>query len=541
MTEEFEERSTPTWEEYWTILLRRRWWILLPLFLCWATVWAISWLLPVEYQSESVLGVDRQKVPEQYVTPDATFNLPDWLQTTTEQILTRPRLHEMMDEFQLSPRAGAWGILVGVEDPVDRMRQSIQVEPIELSGHPGAYNAFRIVTSAGSSEISREVNEQVTSLFIAENAMGERLRSEETSTFLDDELARAREDVTTQEAKIAVFKEQHLGQLPGQLEGNIQILAELQTELQSLQRALDAARQQKLYLDSLVQEYRSAQSNAAAGSPDWPAAQSLDKQLMDLRLKLEALRSEYTEDYPDISLVKQEIAKTEELKKRLSSQTGATEPEERAQSSEAFAPASTTDGQQLTPPSIMQAQSQLKANALEIQNDLQRGRDLESQIATYESRLNLAPATEQALDELSSGFEESKKNYDSLLQKQMQSQLAASLQEKQGGERLQILDPPSLPQRPSSPNRLRISLAGLVVGLAIGLGLAIVRELTDARVRHDGNLSDIVPAPILVAIPRLSTPRENAFSHARAWIEIVAATLIVALVLAGNLCSLYRG
>jgi polysaccharide biosynthesis transport protein len=541
MSEEFEERSARTWGEYWTILLRRRWWILVPLFFVWAAVWAISWLLPVEYQSESVLGVDRQRVTEQYVTPDVPFNLPDWLQTTTQQILTRPRLQEMMDQFQLSRGAGAWGMLFEGGDPVDRMRQSIQIEPIDSPGHPGTSNAFRILTSAGSREAAREVNEEVMSLFIAENAMSERQRSAETSTFLDDELARSREEVTAQEAKITAFQEQHLGQLPSQLQGNVQILSELQTELQGLQRALDAARQQKLYLDSLLQEYRSAQSNASAGSPDSQAAQSLDKELMDLRLKLETLRSEYTEDYPDIGVVKQEIEKTEALRKRLGSQAGAVEPGDRAVGSEAFAPASTTDGQQPTPPSIMQAQSQLKANALEIQNDLQRERDLESQIATYRGRLNLAPATEQALDELSSGYEQSKRNYDSLLQKQMQSHLAASLEEKQGGEQLQVLDPPSLPQRPSSPNRLRISLAGLVMGLAIGLGLAIVRELTDVRVHADEELSDVVPAPMLVAIPRLSSPRENALLHARMWIEVVAATLLVALIVAGNLCSLYKG
>jgi len=541
MSEEFRERPGQSWEEYWAVLARRRWLILLPLFLCWAAVWTISWLLPVEYQSEAVLGVDRQKVPEQYVAPETTFNLADWLQTATQQILTRPRLQQMIDEFQPSSGSSVAGLLLESADPVNRLRQDIQIEPIESPARPGSYNAFRILVTAESKEASREINEQVTSLFIAENTMGKRQRSEETSAFLNDELARAQEDVNAQEARITAFKRQHLGQLPSQLQSNAQILAGLQTELQSVQRALDSARQQKLYLDSLLQEYRSAQSDADAGSSNSPASQSLDKELMDLQLKLQSLRSKYTEDYPDIAMVKEAIAKTEELKKRLNSSAAGADSRDRAPRTESLESGSATDAHQDTPPSIMQAQSQLKANALEIQNDLQRERELESQVGVYQTRLNLAPETEQALDTLSSGYDETKKNYDSLLQKQMQSRLATSLEQGQGGEQMEILDPPSLPQRPSSPSRLRMSLAGLVLGLAVGLALTIFREISDARVQNDAELEEIVAAPVLAAIPPLSTRRENAVRRARAWMEVIVAAAIVSLVVAGNICSFYKG
>lgn len=174
MSEAFEERPGRSWEEYWTILLRRRWWILLPFFFCWAVVWEISWLLPVEYRSESVLGVNPQRAPEPYVSPDAAFSLPDWLQNTTQHVLTRSRLQQIIGEYHLSPGAGAWGVLFESRDPVDRMRQDIQIEPIELPGRPGSYTSFRILCLARSPQIAQNMNEQVTSLFLAEIAIGER-------------------------------------------------------------------------------------------------------------------------------------------------------------------------------------------------------------------------------------------------------------------------------------------------------------------------------------------------------------------------------
>jgi uncharacterized protein involved in exopolysaccharide biosynthesis len=41
--------------------------------------------------------------------------------------------------------------------------------------------------------------------------------------------------------------------------------------------------------------------------------------------------------------------------------------------------------------------------------------------------------------------------------------------ERKGGEVLEVLDPASLPTHPAAPNRLAISLAGLGIGLLIGV------------------------------------------------------------------------
>ena len=129
-------------------------------------------------------------------------------------------------------------------------------------------------------------------------------------------------------------------------------------------------------------------------------------------------------------------------------------------------------------------------------------------------RLNLTPATEQELTNISRGYEESKSNYNSLLQKQMQSQLATSLEHRQQGEQFRLVDPPSLPNKPSTPNHLWFSLGGLIAGIFLGLGLASVLELTDIRIRQETDLEGIVPVRVLVGIPRLSTPREDSFSRA---------------------------
>jgi capsular polysaccharide biosynthesis protein len=167
-------------------------------------------------------------------------------------------------------------------------------------------------------------------------------------------------------------------------------------------------------------------------------------------------------------------------------------------------------------------------------------KDLEAQISSYRTRLNLTPQTEQQLADVSRGYEESKVNYNSLLQKQNQSQLATSLEQQQQGEQFRVIDPPSLPARPSAPNHLLLSLGGLIVGALIGLGLATLLEMTNVLVRQEHDLEGLVPTRVLVGIPHLNVPGEERFQAISRWLEIGTVTLMALLVLVGNLYALLK-
>ena len=472
-----------SWEEYWAIALRRRWWILLPLFLCWAAVWGVSWLLPSTYQSEALILVEQQKVPDQFVVPNVTTNLQERLQSLTEQTLSRTRLQTTIDRFHLYSRPRGLNGLRKSVDPVEQMRNDIKIELVETPGRPGEFTAFKMRYSAGSPELAREVNSELTTLFVDENVQVQRQLSENTTAFLESQLADARANMEAQEAKVAAFKARHLGELPTQLESNVQILSGLQNQLQNAQRTLDAAKQQKLYLESLLQQYQSAQASLGTGNSIMTSTPTLEKELLDLHHQLRDLQSRYTDEYPDIIALKDMIAKTEKMEKQAQNETASNQKDPKI--TPAVDGAAMGEVQRGSPTSMMQVQGQLKANQMEILNDQQRAGDLESQISAYQARLNLTPETEQELTNISRGYEESKANYNSLQQKQMQSQLATSLEHQQEGEQFRILDPPSLPGKPSAPNHLRFSLGGLLFGISLGLGLAAILERTDVRVRQE--------------------------------------------------------
>jgi len=127
MSDELDDPVFRSWEDYWAMALRRRWWILLPLFVAWTAVWGVSWFLPSTYQSEALILVEEQKVPERYVTPNVTTNLQERLESLTQQILSRTRLQATIDRFHL------YSVMKST-DSVEQMRNDIKIELVETPG-----------------------------------------------------------------------------------------------------------------------------------------------------------------------------------------------------------------------------------------------------------------------------------------------------------------------------------------------------------------------------------------------------------------------
>ena len=524
MTEEHQDQVLPGVGDLWAVLRRRCWWIVLPIFLCWALVWTGSWFWPASYESEGLILIQQQKVPEQYVLPNVTQDVQDRVQSMSQQILSRTRLQATIDRFHLYPPSHGLTSLMQTGDRVEQMRKDIKIELVESENKSGAHRgeltAFKIHYSARTPELAQQVNSELTSLFIDENLKAQQQLSESTTAFLDAQLADARAKLEEQEAKVRAFKAKHMGDLPSQLDSNVKILSGLQSQLETTERSLDAARQQKLYLESLQQQYQSVQGT-------------------DLRLELANLRAKYTDDYPDIIALKDKIAQADALKKQIETEIASKKKSDGSAGSAVPPPSEPGQRDSATP--MMQIQSQLTANRLEIQNYEKRQKSLEAQIASYQARLNLTPETEQQLADISRGYDESKTNYNSLLQKQNQSQLATSLEQRQQGEQFSIIDPPSLPDKPSAPNHLLVSLGGLALGVVVGLCLCAFIELTDVRVRHEKDLDGLVPARVLVGIPHLGAPGEDRLAMQNRRMGIGIAVVMAVLIVAGNLYAFYKG
>ena len=130
---------------------------------------------------------------------------------------------------------------------------------------------------------------------------------------------------------------------------------------------------------------------------------------------------------------------------------------------------------------MLELESQLKANRLEIANREAEIKDEQNKINQYQARLNMAPVMEQQFADITRDYDQSKTDYESLLAKKNQSAMSTDLEKTQQGEHFRMLDPPNLPVRPYKPNRLQLCGLGLAVGLVLGGGFAFGREIAERQ------------------------------------------------------------
>ena len=524
MNEEVEDKPLTRDDlgEYGRTLGRRYWHLLLPCFVVWLGALLASYVIPSVYKSSTLILVEEPTVPQQYVVSNVAGELQNRLDSITQQILSRTRLLRIVEKLNLY--AGERTHL-SPDDVVEKMRKDISIELVRAPGR-GDLTAFNIYFSARSPHVAQDVTSELTSLFISENIELRQQQSESTTKFLESQLSDARAGLARQEERLRDYKNRYLGQLPGQLESNIQILAGLQNQLQAEQEALGRAKQQNAYFESLLAQYRSAESSRLSdGTPTGLPA--IDQELERLHARLIDLSSRYTDRYPDVQKVKDQIAQTEALKRQLAAQLK-TKAEAGSKSvDDTYAVGSQTS------PGTMEVQSQLKANQLEIANRQESIKDLKAKIAAYQGRLNETPVREQQLADLSRDYEQSKANYDSLLAKKNQSELATNLERRQEGEHFRILDPPSLPTRSTFPNRFKFAGIGLALGLIFGLVSVAAAEKADDRVHSEKQLLKIVPTEVIVHIPPLTTPSERKKERWRFGLRVTAAVLVVCCMLAG--------
>src|SRR5215831_4015495 len=518
------ENTAPRMRQHIALVIRHRWWVIIPAFSFWALAFVASFLVPSRFRSETVILIEQQKVLPQYVAPNVTIDLQQQMQSLTQQILSRTRLVKIMDSLHLY---GQRPDQSASDDVVQRMRKDITIDLIKSNGRGDELSAFKVSYSAPTPAMAQEVVGQITSLFIEENLRSQQQLSEDTTAFLDNQLAEARKDLERQELLLSEFRSKYLGELPEQLSSNVQILSGLQSRLQSATTALHQAEQQRLYLASLISHSKSlphrelGEGEDTTGSTSAPTA--LDDQIDKMQNELAELSSRYTPQHPDVVRLKEQIANAEAMRRQQGAEV---------KTGTSVAPAagirSRNGSQQISP--IAQLESQLKANELEIANRKQEVKTLEVQIEQYQARLNLTPIREQQLTDVARNHEQSRTNYESLLAKKLQSGMATDLAKRQQGEQFAVLDPPSLPQRPYWPNPLEFSLAGLGGGLILGLAWVILKEAADPRVRYEEDMRQWNTTKVVAAIPPLQTHAEEKRSSRRLALEILAGTALATVI-----------
>jgi polysaccharide biosynthesis transport protein len=531
MEEEPQESSQlPDFAQIKGIVRRRRWQFLVPFFCGWALVWGASWLIPSTYRSGTLILVEQPSVPAKYVESNIDSDIQHQLDSITQQILSRTRLLRIIDSLGLYARDRKHK---STDELVETMRKDIEIELTHSDDKK--LSSFNIYYASRDPKMAQQATSELANLFITENLEERQKRSENTTSFLEDQLSQARAKLAAQEAKLRVFKDQHLGELPTQTQSNLQILTGLQNQVQANQDSLNRAKQQNAYLESLINQYHAMNSSSKSGETGGPAGLAeIDKELDQLKAQLADLTSHYTDKHPDVRKTKEQIARTEKMRERIVAEMNS------PATNYSTSPAAPAPLDAKTAP-MLEMESQLKANRLEISNRETEIKDEQSKINQYQARLNMAPVMEQQFADITRDYDQSKTDYEGLLAKKNQSEMSTDLEKTEQGERFRMLDPPNLPSRPYKPNRLMLCGAGLAVGLVFGGALAFGQETLSGKIYSERELKKLLPFEVIVEIPPIESLEEQSSHRRGVWIAAAAAVIVLGCILLGSAVTYLYG
>ncbi|HYU46709.1 MAG TPA: XrtA system polysaccharide chain length determinant [Terriglobales bacterium] len=528
---EEEHQETTEWievSEIKGIVRRHRWHFLLPFFVGWLLVWGMSWVLPSVYRSGTLILVEQPAVPEKYVVSNIDADIQQQLDSITQQILSRTRLLRIIDHLNLYSEERK---RVSDDVLVERMQKDIEIELVR--GDDRKLSAFNIYYLSRDPKMAQRATNELANLFITENLEQRQRRSENTTEFLEQQLDQARQKLAEQEARVREFKDKHIGELPTQTQGNLQILAGLQSQLQAQEDSLNRAKQQNTYLESLLSQYRAMDRSGVKPGDNTPSGlAAIDRELDRLKAQLADLSSHYTDKHPDVRKTKEQIARTERMRERVVADMNSGASNSDSAAASAAEPKSAA---------LLDLESQLKANHAEIANHQAGIRELQGRVAQYQGRLNMAPVMEQQFADITRDYEQSKANYDSLLAKRNQSEMATDLEKTQQAEHFRMLDPPNLPERPFKPKRLQMCGLGLIVGLFFGGAAAFGQEKLSGKIYTERELKKVVPFGVIAEIPSIETPAEQVSHRRNSWVAVAAAVVIMGVILLGSALTYLHG
>jgi polysaccharide biosynthesis transport protein len=481
---------------YWNVVAKYKWACLIGTLALTLAFTSIIAKLPNVYEATTTILVDPQQVPEKYVSAAVSPDSYARLNTLTQQVLSRTRLQEVIDKFNLySDRRG-----LSPEEKVEEMRRDVSFEVKQGSGLE--LSTFSLTYQGKQPVLVAAVANELADSFIQWNIKSRVEQVSGTKEFLAEELTAAKRNLERQENALRQFKMSHLGETPDQTTNNLTALAGLRSGLQTNADAMNRLEEEKILLANSLEP-----ATGVTGPRVLTQRESLQEQKSQLEANIAQLREHYSDRYPDVIRATRRLA---EVKAQLSAL-----PADPLGTS-----SGTTDEKPATAVHLELIDKEMRR--------LEADRDhIQSQIQSYEGKVDAAPIREQQLVELTRNYDTSKLHYQALLDKSFNIAMAADLEENQKAERFRVLDPARVPEKPVKPPRKKLIPVSALFALGLSILCALIKEELSPAVKTETELKSLLPSGVRVwgFIPRIAITSDTL--RARRW--AISASLICLL------------
>lgn len=502
------------------IVLQRRWaYFLIPALLLAIVGVGVIIALPAKYTAQGTILVESAQIPSELVRSTVNTYAQERIQMIKQRVMTRDRLLGIADRYNLFPDKRGLTESERVGKMRDRLVLSlITANGARVSGQRDGTIAFTVSYTDGSPDRAFQVANEFMTLFLSEDVRTRTAGASNTTDFFKQEVARLAAAVDQIEAKIAQYKSEHAGSLPEHLNLHLNMLEQANRDLTANQAAITSLDEELRFLQTQLSSYF-----AGANTEKGPATE-----LTRLKAELVQLRSMYQDSHPNVKAVRDqiraleaelapsreiqnlqgELASADKKLRTAEKELAAGDPEieklraevaelQERLSSRIDKEASSGGGDFLS--AQLQARiavASSRRSALE-----ERGAELAAAIAALQARIAETPEVERGLQQLTRNYDNVFREYQDVLAKQQEAQLAENLEDNQKAEKFSILEPAQRPEEPSSPERVKLSVLALFAALGAGAMAALGAELAFQTVRGRHHFERILEAPAMAVIP----------------------------------------
>lgn len=489
---------------YWAVFLRRLPYFLVIAALVTAIGVTVAAILPPSYRSQASMLVEPQQIPDDLAQTTVPVNPFEQVQIIEQRLMTRDNLLALAERIGLyadQPEMSAGAIVGDIRERIEFIGFTPDVT--RAPDTPGA-TIIGVAFNAPTGELANKGANELVNLVLQENVKLRTTRAGETLEFFDTQVAQLSEAIKRQAERITAFKTENFDALPDSLDTrrNRQLLE--QERLLALEREEAALKNQRATAVWVFQR-TGRSSTMVTLSPEEEELQALKSQLIQQR-------TVYAPGSPRIRMLETRIAALEDLVAQQSAERAV--PDENG---EAAAPASGLDLELAPIDARLEFIAQDKAA-------------IEATLAELETSIQETPANEMALGGLERELANLQSQYDEAMANLSQARTGERIEVMSKGERFSLIEQPTTPSSPSSPNRKLIAAAGMVGGVGAGLGFVLLMEMLNRSIRRPVDLTAKLGLQPLATVPYIRTPGET---QRKRMIVILALVLIAVAIPAG--------
>ena len=494
---------------YWAVFLRRLPYFLVIAALLLAVALTTAFILPPVYRSTASMLVEPQQIPGELAQSMVPVNPYEQAQIIEQRLMTRVNMLDLADRVGLyadQPEMSANAIVGDMRTRIEFI--GFTPDPTVRPDTPGA-TIIGIAFAAPNAELANKGANELVSLVLQENMRLRTGRAGDTLEFFQSEVDRLSGELEKKSAQIAEFKTANVSALPDSMTARRAQQEREQQRLLDLEREEASLKNQRATVVWVFE--RTGRSTVTSNlSPE-------ETELQRLQSALAQQKAVYKPDSPPIRTLETRIAALQQLV-------------DQQQAARAL-----PDGEGQAAKPLSELEIELAPIDERLRYLAEEKAVIEKTLADLDTSIQATPGNEMVLSGLDRDLATLQVQYTDAVANRGQAQVGERMEVLSKGERFSLIEQPTMPSGPYSPNRLLISAAGLVGGVGAGLGFVVLMEMLNRSIRRPVDLSAGLGIQPFATVPYIHTRRETRWKRSL----VVAVLLLIAVVIPTGLFAVH--